>query len=507
MDVHWANYKLFPYERKLGLRELESLGARVVGEGDVVAAVGDPASVVHRSTYFDRISSPGQSDLTEQARVEAGHFAVRGSRGGRQATRYGLHGLHEYKGKFNPQVVRALCNIVDPDAGLLIDPFCGSGTALVEGMRLQMDVLGIDRSPMAHFLSRTKLEAMCARSKGRLAVQVRRLGGEVAEALDCAATDGASAGLRAAIGEHSVDYLQGWFSSATFAGLSRALVLLHSRRRTTARQLVSAALSSILREVSLQNPSDLRVRRRPGPFEAPAVAPLFLRAIEGVADGLTEFGDWPSVKTRWRVTAGNSSDVDAYAPQSEIDSGRLIVTSPPYAMALPYIDTDRLSLVALGLVDAQRLRAQERVLVGSREWTRAEQTGWDQRRLENADELPQSVTRLTSRIEKANAGGGAGFRRQAVPSLLYRYFTNMAMTTATWARVLSPGDSAVLIVGHNRTTAGGEAVDIDTPQLIAEVAESRGFTGTEIVELETWPRYGLHAANGIAGEDAVVISR
>ena len=95
----------------------------------------------------------------------------------------------------------------------------------------------------------------------------------------------------------------------------------------------------------------------------------------------------------------------------------------------------------------------------------------------------------------------------AVPSLLYRYFARMGRAMTTWANVLSPGESAVLIVGHNRTTAGGERVDIATPELLAEVATTCGFVVSEVIKLETWPRYGLHSANGVAGEDALVLSR
>ena len=46
-----------------------------------------------------------------------------------------------------------------------------------------------------------------------------------------------------------------------------------------------------------------------------------------------------------------------------------VITSPPYATALPYIDTQRLSLVLLGLIGADELRATEAALVGAREIT------------------------------------------------------------------------------------------------------------------------------------------
>jgi site-specific DNA-methyltransferase (cytosine-N4-specific) len=45
----------------------------------------------------------------------------------------------------------------------------------------------------------------------------------------------------------------------------------------------------------------------------------------------------------------------------------LIITSPPYATALPYIDTQRLSLIWLGLCTVTQLRRLEAEAIGSRE--------------------------------------------------------------------------------------------------------------------------------------------
>lgn len=47
--------------------------------------------------------------------------------------RYGLHDIHEYRGKFFPQLVRACINISGIREGsIVLDPFCGSGTTLCE---------------------------------------------------------------------------------------------------------------------------------------------------------------------------------------------------------------------------------------------------------------------------------------------------------------------------------------------------------------------------------------
>ena len=504
MRAGWMPYKLFPYERRLGLRELERLGlAELREEPGFVAGVGDPTRTIQRATYFASVADDHWNEsLTAQATVEQAHLDLREGPP-RQATRYGLHGIHEYKGKFNPQIVRALCNIVDSEADLLVDPFCGSGTALIEGLRLGMDVIGIDHSPIASFLARVKLSATTAESPAGLAEDLLQLANRIADAL----TSGQKTGIAPdGLPGSTRSYLERWFTSPALAGLTCALSLLQHESLGVAGDLVRVALSSILREVSLQLPEDLRVRRRAEPFTAPPMAPLFMEAVHGIRRGLMEIDDWPALEGTWSVMRGSAEDRSAYR-DARRSSRRLILTSPPYATALPYIDTDRLSLVALGLSDAKELGALERSLIGSREWSRAEQLKWDARRLANADRMPDTVTALAELIARRNKNGDAGFRRQAVASLLYRYFARMASAIEAWYDTMQDGENAVLIVGHNHTTAGGERIDVPTPGLLGHIAESRGFEVSEIIKLETWPRYGLHAANGVAGEDALVLRR
>ena len=68
------------------------------------------------------------------------------------------HDLHIYKAKFFPRMVRALLNIFAPsDGALVVDPYCGSGTALLEGALLGYHCVGIDMDPICALISRAKV--------------------------------------------------------------------------------------------------------------------------------------------------------------------------------------------------------------------------------------------------------------------------------------------------------------------------------------------------------------
>ena len=69
---------------------------------------------------------------------------------------YYTHGIHPYPAKFTPQLVNKYFNLFCEPGFTILDPFCGSGTAIVEGVLNGMDSTGIDLNPIAYIISRAK---------------------------------------------------------------------------------------------------------------------------------------------------------------------------------------------------------------------------------------------------------------------------------------------------------------------------------------------------------------
>ena len=114
------------------------------------------------------------------------------------------------------------------------------------------------------------------------------------------------------------------------------------------------------------------------------------------------------------------------------------ITSPPYATALPYIDTQRLSLVWLGLCEPEGIGALDGILIGSREMKRREQLNLTRQLQDNARGLPDSQASFCRRLAQA-VGPQDGFRRRAVPTLIYRYMADMRDGFRAVARLLRKG--------------------------------------------------------------------
>jgi tRNA G10 N-methylase Trm11 len=79
----------------------------------------------------------------------------------KSVNQYLTHWIYPYKGKFHPQMIRALLNIIGLKEGdTVLDPFIGSGTTAVEAQLLGINCIGIDVSPLCVLQSRVKTESM-----------------------------------------------------------------------------------------------------------------------------------------------------------------------------------------------------------------------------------------------------------------------------------------------------------------------------------------------------------
>jgi len=121
-----------------GLREFKLLGIENVNE------------IVKRTAYFKMVGG----NYTD-------YFRIIQKNNTRSVNQYLTHWIYPYKGKFHPQMIRALLNIIGLKEGdAVLDPFIGSGTTAVEARLLGINCLGIDISPLCVLQSKVKTESV-----------------------------------------------------------------------------------------------------------------------------------------------------------------------------------------------------------------------------------------------------------------------------------------------------------------------------------------------------------
>ncbi len=144
----------FIYELALAQLELEALGVdfQVTNGLREFKILNDKNlnEVIKRGAYFKAVNG----EYTDYFRIIQKNIT-------RSVNQYLTHWIYPYKGKFHPQMIRALLNIIGLKEGdTVFEPFIGSGTTAVEAMLLGINCIGIDVSPLCVLQSKVKTESL-----------------------------------------------------------------------------------------------------------------------------------------------------------------------------------------------------------------------------------------------------------------------------------------------------------------------------------------------------------
>ena len=486
-------YKYLPYENDLLEREIHALfpdcSLAVDGNSITLHGVVDTdLSNLKRLTYIASFIVSGEEYYTDQYTFE--HSA--NTNGKRQNTRYATHGLHEYKGKYNPQIVRTIINYFGLEPGdKVLDPFCGSGTTQVECALSGINSVGTDINPLAVEISNLKTAALSLNCN----VAIKHL--SELYGLLCST----SAAIIISDNPARHEYLLHWIPEETLYKLET--VRDYSQRiNPTVGTLFILAASNLIREYSLQEPLDLRIRRRTSPMPEKPFQDAWKDQVSQQIKCIELFQS----TLHGSLASGHALNADIRTIGEMPDRFDAAITSPPYATALPYIDTQRISLVWLGLCDPTEIMTLETSLIGSREFYHIDKEQLRSEMLQNASHLPSEVYSLILELYNSLTPDD-GFRKRAVPLLLYRYFSDMKQMFGSVRNLLKPNAKYALVVGNNKTTIGGRTTVIDTPQLLSVIAANHGWIVDEIIPLQTYQRYGLNMKNAINHETLLIIRK
>ena len=501
-------YKLWDYEHTLRDMEVSMLfnGHRrpdILGSGWASLELGQQDRwKLNRLTFSSGYATTdGLSERTWQKLLENGDSDA----SKRKEPKYVTHGVHAYKGKFYPQLAKSLLNVASIEPGaVVLDPFCGSGTVLLEGYLNGFNAHGCDMNPLAVKIGRAKTEVITLpqravdRALSALAQSLKGFSGHFPDAVDQFNAD-------------VIDEVYSWFPTPVVHKLNWLLGQIRLFGEARLVNFLEVLVSDCIREVSQQDPTDLRIRRRAEPISDAPLIDLFLQRLETQQRRLEHF--WTVSSRRpfpflaAAVTEGDCRDAKTFDSlglvQGSVDA---VVTSPPYATALPYIDTDRLSLMAiLGMPSGPRRTVEER-LTGSREIPNAERAAVETLLFGDAatDILPEGLIAALREIHRRKVEDGAGFRRLNMPALLYRYFTDMSANLANVATVLRSGAKAFYVVGDSKTKVGGEWFPIRTTEWLMHIGERNGLRASKLLDISVTTENLKHIRHAIT-ENAVLV--
>ena len=335
------------------------------------------------------------------------------------------HSIAPYPGRLLRQIPRFFlhCEQIARPGDVVLDPFCGSGTVLVEARAARMDSWGIDQNPYARLLSRVKTTPL-----------------NYNEALDAAQTILRRA-KRLRSGEPpDVVNIDIWYSEQVRTRLSRLRRAIFEAGYTSAiTEYLLLCLVLTADKCSLRDPRiPVPVRRRDWrdiihTQHSSAVWDCFdtISSHIGVRlSNLATLRGVTSIVLGGDACSASETYVDSLAEQIKRPS--VILTSPPYGAAQKYIRSSSLALGWTGLAGVADLAELERGCVGREHLRKHEYDN-----LDVPDESIALVLRELATRDRLRAAIYAEYFR-----LMDRVFCNLA-------EVLASGGYLILVAGSN----------------------------------------------------------
>jgi SAM-dependent methyltransferase len=97
------------------------------------------------------------------------------------AARAMTHGFHSYAGRMHPSIARGGIAAFSAPGDRVVDPFCGSGTVLVEAQAAGRVAAGVDASPLATAIARVRTTVLGEAGRERLVEEAARIAEEAGE--------------------------------------------------------------------------------------------------------------------------------------------------------------------------------------------------------------------------------------------------------------------------------------------------------------------------------------
>lgn len=361
----------------------------------------------------------------------------------------------------------------------VLDPFCGTGTTLVECKKLGIPSIGIESNPMASFASAVKVD-WTIDPKGLLA-HAEEVAHRAYEKLDAAGiTDSSHLPLFRKTHKRSTDLLTLPAAKSKLLlkdsisplPLHKTLVLIEtlhelSDDRFSASERLALATALVSGIGNLTFGPEVGVG--PPKADAPA-AELWLHCVRRMVsdlESLKALAGAPAI-----VKTGDSRDITSLLEPNSIDA---VITSPPYPNEKDYTRTTRLETILLGFINNKlELRLLKKSLLRSNS-RGVYKTDTDDLLVSDNDE----IQRIADAIEKRRIelGKTSGFERMYA-RVTKLYFGGMKKHFADLRTILRPGARLAYVVGDQ---ASYLRIMIRTGKILADLAKSLGY---ELIDID-----------------------
>ena len=259
---------------------------------------------------------------------------------------FATHWIHWYPAKMFHRIPSAILGAVElPEGAVVLDPFCGSGTVLLEANLSGHDAVGIDINPLAQLISRVKTTLV---DPEPLRMQCEEI---VKKAIQSRSQP---------VPEPTLD---SWLSPEARIGLHRLWLSVSDITDSNCQSFFLVSLTSIIRRISRADPAipplvrlreeraalgGTRYRKALDKSLSTTAFSVYEAFLQAATENIRRMAELYSLKKQLghtRVVGGGASAAHTSLDPESVD---LIITSPPYCGSQKYVRTTKLELIILG---------------------------------------------------------------------------------------------------------------------------------------------------------------
>jgi DNA modification methylase len=330
-----------------------------------------------------------------------------------------IHSFHRYFGKLIPGIPAFAIETFTKPGGVVLDPFSGSGTSVVEARERGRAGIGIDLNPLASFVAKVKTTPI---DESKLKTTLSDL-----------VANFSLTSLTEELEDPYVVNLDHWFREEVKSELLILRSLIRSIPEDDVRDFYLAVFSAFIRGVSNADPQHVfpgyskRMRALDEAGRTIDVEKAFIRAAKKriQQNSLLSENQLP-------VKLINGDLRSADLKPNSVD---LVVTNPPYISSIRYLETMKIEMGWLDFLDSQLEYLElDKLVIGTERFYKEDLLEIE---LTGFEEIDKQVALLSSTNKK-------------MAKTVSKYFIDMNGVFAMLARVVKPKGHMVIKISDSK---------------------------------------------------------
>lgn len=360
----------------------------------------------------------------------------------RKDTAYLTHGYHRYPAKFIPQIVSRLAEKYTKASDLIVDPFGGCGTTIVESKVMGRSSIAVDINPVAVLITKAKITPLNpTKIEKEFNILKKRL-------------KTYSKNTKVNTPQHErIDY---WFKSEEKRKLAFILAEISKVKNQDQKDFFFCGFSNILKNCSIWLQKSNKPTRDLNKIPSEPIN-TFLKQIKKMLRGNAQLFEVleknKNLKTKSKVFCA-----DARKIPTKNGTVNLIVTSPPYVTSYEYADLHQLT--ALWLEYTKDLSDFRKRFIGT--------SYHSKKALILNSSIAENIRSKLLKIEKKTA------------EEVSTYFSEMNQVFVEMKRILKKGGKTCIVVGNT----GLKGVEILNAEVFVEQLQNLGLKVVDIIKRE-----------------------